>query len=162
MTDPLDDQSRHAPRTRRELRADREEATRIVARRTGSAPDPTAGSEDETLIADRRTDDPTRATARPLVPRPTTGGTAIAHGRADTPRTASAPGTLVSQSVYRPRRVETGPAIVRTDIAAPPLTPSAPPRRTHGGILLLVALAGTAIVAAAVWGIVVIVQGGIG
>ncbi|MFI8631553.1 hypothetical protein ACIGEP_03015 [Microbacterium sp. NPDC077663] len=162
MTDPLDDQTHRVPRTRRDLRADREDVTRIVARRTAAPVGPAAAGEDETVIADRHTDDPTRGTARRVTPRVTTGGTAIAHGRADTPRTASAPGTLVSHPVYGPRRTQTGPSVVRTEIAPPAAAAPAAPRRSHGGVLLLVALAGTAIVAAAVWGIIVIVQGGIG
>lgn len=141
MTDPLDDRTR---RTRRELRAEREDAA------------------DETLLADRRTDDPTRTTARRVSSRASTGGTPIAHGRADTPRTASTPGTLVPRSVYGPRRADAQPPVVRTEVSPPEPVPTAPPPRRQGGVLLLVALAGAAVVAAAAWGIIVIVQGGFG
>jgi hypothetical protein len=155
MTDPFEDETRLAPRTRRELRAERDDDTRLVARRAETGPE----DADETLLAERRTDEGTRATARRVGPR-TTAGTSIAHGRADTPRTASAPGTLVSQPVYAPRRGEPAARVVRTPVA-PPVSPApAPARRSRTGLLLLVGLVGTAVVAGAVWGIVVLVQGG--
>lgn len=155
MTDPFEDETRLAPRTRRELRAERDDDTRLVARRAETGPE----DADETLLAERRTDEGTRATARRVGPTTTTG-TSIAHGRADTPRTASAPGTLVSQPVYAPRRGEPAARVVRTPVA-PPVSPApAPARRSRAGLLLLVGLVGTAVVAGAVWGIVVLVQGG--
>lgn len=155
MTDPFEDETRLAPRTRRELRAERNDDTRLVARRAETGPE----DADETLLAERRTDEGTRATARRVAPTTTTG-TSIAHGRADTPRTASAPGTLVSQPVYAPRRGEPAARVVRTPVA-PPVSPApAPARRSRTGLLLLVGLVGTAVVAGAVWGIVVLVQGG--
>ncbi|MEU2202820.1 hypothetical protein AB0P19_02585 [Microbacterium oleivorans] len=159
MTDPFEDETRLAPRTRRELRAERDDDTRLVARRAETGPVAAPEDADETLLAERRTDEGTRATARRVAPA-TTAGTSIAHGRADTPRTASAPGTLVSQPVYAPRRGEPAARVVRTPVA-PPVSPApAPARRSRTGLLLLVGLVGTAVVAGAVWSIVVLVQGG--
>ncbi|MDT3330885.1 hypothetical protein Q9S78_09385 [Microbacterium sp. KSW-18] len=175
MTDPIDDPTRRADR------ADRRGGTRVpdsepddltlfAARRVPDdetllaarrADDDTRLAErraDETLVAERRTGEGTRVTERRVVRD--AGSPAVAHGRADTPRTASSPGTLVSGAVYAPRRSEPAPQVVR----APLSPPTGPDRRTRrrarrGGVVAVV-IGGAAVVAGAVWGIIVIVQGG--
>ena len=144
MTDPLDDLTRRVPRS-----ADPDDETRLAGHRT---PD------DETLIADRRTDEGTRVTERRVARH--APSTAIAHGRADTPRTASAPGVRVSQSVYVPRTAAAAPPVRRAPVPPPAATPRAPRRRARRGGIAVAALAGAVVVAGAAWGIFVIFQGG--
>lgn len=151
MTDPLEG------RTRRQLRADLEEETRLVERQV----------DDDTRLAERRAEDETRRTPQ-RSPAPATGTDAaarrpsIAHGRADTPRVAAVPGVVVPAAVYGPRRGEASPPITRSPVA-PPTAPasSAPPRRPRRAPLIAgVVLGAAAIVAGAVWGIILIVGGG--
>lgn len=178
MTDPIDDPTRRADRADRRggtrvpdsepddltlLAARRvpDDETLLATRRADADDDDTRLAErraDETLVAERRTGEGTRVTERRVVRD--AGSPAVAHGRADTPRTASSPGTLVSGAVYAPRRSEPAPQVVR----APLSPPTGPDRRTRrrarrGGVVAVV-IGGAAVVAGAVWGIIVIVQGG--
>lgn len=154
-----EDETRRTFPTRRELRAEREDRTRVVGRRPSAGTD--AEDTDRTVVVERGTD-PDESTARRPGPgiRPAEPG--IVHGRADTPRHAAAPGTLVSHAVYEPRRGGSAAPVARTPVAPPAAPPSRPSGRRRSTGAAALALAGTAIVAAAIWGIIVIVQGGPG
>ncbi|MFJ6678966.1 hypothetical protein ACIQLK_07530 [Microbacterium sp. NPDC091382] len=166
MTDPVDDRThRVTPQVPEDetLLAQRrtpDDETLLAERRTDDAtllaerrtPD------DETLLAERRTDDATRAAQRRG--RSVTGTRPVAHGRADTPRTASAAGALPSRAVYAPRGADTLPAITRAPVAPPTPPAPPPPARSRRGGIIAVGIAGAAVVAGAAWGIVQIVQGG--
>jgi len=167
MTDPVDD------RTHRVTSEEPDDETLLAARRTPDdetllaarrTPDDETllaarrTPDDETLLAERRTEDATRV-AEPRSTRDA-GGRPIVHGRADTPRSASASGTLASRAVYSPRGGETVPAITRAPVAPPTSPVAAPSGRPRRGGIVAVAIAGAALVAGAVWGIVQIFQGG--
>ena len=175
MTDPIDDPTRRADR------ADRRGGTRVpdsepddltlfAARRVPDdetllaarrADDDTRLAErraDETVVAERRTGEDTRVTERRVVRD--AGSPAVAHGRADTPRTASSPGILVSGAVYAPRRSEPAPQVVRAPLSPPTGQDRRTRRRARRGGVVAVVIGGAAVVAGAVWGIIVIVQGG--
>ncbi|THE07365.1 hypothetical protein E1I21_07785 [Microbacterium oleivorans] len=151
MTDPVDDL------TRRATRNEPDDTTRIAARRL-----PDDETPDETLLAERHTDEGTRVTER-RVPKDA-AAPAIAHGRADTPRTASASGTRVPRAVYGPRHAEPSPPVVRTPVSPPrahAAAADAPGGRSRRGGIVAVTLGGVLVVAGAVWGIIVIIQGGL-
>ncbi|MFS0866959.1 hypothetical protein AB3M83_06445 [Microbacterium sp. 179-B 1A2 NHS] len=134
--------------------ADPDDRTALSARGIPPADLPEADAE-ATLIADR--DVPEHVVARPRA-----AGAGIAHGRADTPRSAAVPGARPERAVYRPR-ADAAPPVTRTAIVPPVAAEAADaPRRRRGRTGLLVAvLAGTgAIAGGAIAGIVILTGGG--
>ncbi len=178
MTDPVDDRthradhddpddetllaSRHAPddQTLLVVRRSPDDETLLAARRTPD--DETLLAErradDATLLAERRVDEETRVAERREASDPP--GRGVVHGRADTPRSASAAGTLASRAVYAPRGGEAPPPITRAPVAPPTAPTPAPAARPRRGGLIAIAVVGVTVVAGAVWGIIQIVQGG--
>lgn len=139
-----------------------DEATRPAARHVDDATRPVDRTLDDeaTQLADRTA----RRRGHDAVPPRPGHDKGIAHGRADTPRSASVPGGLAERAVYRPRAGETAPPILRAPVEPPTAAARTSagrgrPRRRRG-VLASVIVGSAAVIGAAVVGIVSIIQGG--